>query len=100
MSSFAAWNHRGESGGNGRRTHPAPTGRGHADSAGGGRDTHRLRQQRAIAHHTERPGAPLPPETLTRIHFTPSLLFTFKCSCFIGLWTATETERMGQGKEL
>lgn len=74
---LAAWNHRGKSGGDGRRTHPAPPGRGHADPAGGGRDAHRLWQQRAAAHHTERPGAPLPAEALT-----PALLLTFLCFVF------------------
>lgn len=61
----AARLHRSEGGGDGGRTHSAPAGGGHSDPAGGGRDSHRLRQQRAAAHHPERPGAALPAETLT-----------------------------------
>lgn len=41
-SPSAARYHGGEGGGDGRRTHPSPAGGGHPDSAGGGRDTHRL----------------------------------------------------------
>lgn len=77
----AAWYHRGEGGGDGRRTHPAPAGGGHTNSAGGGRDAHRLRQQRATAHHAARPGAPLPAETLTR----SLLMRLYSIFSFIGL---------------
>lgn len=38
----AAWHYRGQSGGDSRRTHSAPAGGGHTDSAGGGWDAHRL----------------------------------------------------------
>lgn len=65
LAPSAAWYFGGESGGDGRGTHPAPAGGRHADPAGGGRDSHRLRQQRAAAYHAERPGASLPAETLT-----------------------------------
>lgn len=58
-------NLRGEGGGDGRRSHPAPAGRGRAHPAGGRRNAHRLWQQRATAHCPQRPGAPLPPEALT-----------------------------------
>lgn len=67
----AARHYRGQSGGDGRRTHPAPAGGGHSDPAGGGRDAHRLRQQRAAAYHAARPGAALPAETLTWILSAP-----------------------------
>lgn len=61
----AARHHGGEGGGDGRRTHPAPAGGGHPDSAGGGRDAHRVRQQRAAAHLAAGPGAALPAQAVT-----------------------------------
>lgn len=64
----AARHRRGQSGGDGGRTHPPPAGGGHADPAGGGRDAHRLRQ-RAAAHHPEGPGAALPAEALSSAAF-------------------------------
>lgn len=66
MSLSAAWDHGGESGRDSRRSHPAFTGRGYTDPAGGGRDTHSVQQQWAAANHTERPGAPIPAETVTQ----------------------------------
>ena len=62
---WSEWHHGGEGGGDGRRTHTAPADRGRTHPAGRGRHAHRLRQQRAPPHHPERPGDPLPSETMT-----------------------------------